>query len=107
MVDAVSGGAAHGLAKQRWEVAVTIRRLERIKVNFQTLNEVGLSGVLAGFVSIPGILTVTNQAHSNGHVDLTIEANNCVPIARFSDRIRLAFLIALLEWKESRQFVFV
>ena len=56
-----------------------IRHLERNKVNFQTLNEAGLSAVLAAFVSIPGILTVTNEAHSNGHVDLTIEADNCFP----------------------------
>jgi NAD(P)-dependent dehydrogenase (short-subunit alcohol dehydrogenase family) len=53
----IGRGIAHGLAKQGWEVALTIRRLERNTVNFQTLNEVGLSGVLAGFVSIPGILT--------------------------------------------------
>jgi hypothetical protein len=30
-----------------------------------------------------------------------------VAIASFSNRIRLAFLIAPLEWKEPRQFVFV
>jgi hypothetical protein len=56
-----------------------IRHLEKNKKNFQTLNEVALSAVLAGVVSIPGILTVTNEAHSNGHVDLTIEADNCFP----------------------------
>jgi hypothetical protein len=30
-----------------------------------------------------------------------------VAIATFSNRIRLTFLIAPLEWKEPRQFVFV
>jgi hypothetical protein len=61
-----------------------IRRLERNKVNLQMINEVGLSCVLAGFLEIPG-LTVTQESHSNGHVDLTIEADHCLPA-----RVKLA-----------------
>jgi len=55
-----------------------VRHLEKNKANFQSLNEVGLSGALAGALAIPG-LTVTQEAHSNGHVDLTIEADHCFP----------------------------
>jgi len=55
-----------------------VRLLERNKTNFQKLDEVGLSGVLAAALSIPG-LTVTQESHSNGHVDLTIEADHCFP----------------------------
>ncbi|MGO9275077.1 MAG: hypothetical protein ACLQOO_33395, partial [Terriglobia bacterium] len=57
---------------------VAVRHLEKNKANFQSLNEVGLSGALAGALAIPG-LTVTQEAHSNGHVDLTIEADHCFP----------------------------
>jgi hypothetical protein len=55
-----------------------IAHLEKNKKNFQTLHEEGLSGVLAAALSMPG-LTVTQEAHSNGHVDLTIEAEHRVP----------------------------
>jgi hypothetical protein len=55
-----------------------IASLEEDKTNFKTLGEDALSGVLAKALSIPG-LTVTRETHSNGHVDLTIEADHCVP----------------------------
>ena len=55
-----------------------VRHLEKNKTNFQKLDEVGLSGALAGALSVPG-LTVTQESHSNGHVDLTIEADHCFP----------------------------
>jgi phosphomannomutase len=55
-----------------------VRQLEKNKDNFEKLNEVGLSGALAMALSIPG-LTVVQEAHSNGHVDLTIEADHCTP----------------------------
>lgn len=55
-----------------------IIHLERNKKNFRALDEEGLSGVLAAALSMPG-LRVTQEAHSNGHVDLTIEADHCVP----------------------------
>ena len=55
-----------------------IARLEENKKNFEKLDEEGLSAVLAAALSIPG-MTVTQETHSNGHVDLTIEAVDCVP----------------------------
>jgi hypothetical protein len=60
-----------------------ISQMERNKLNFKDLNEVGLSGILAMGLSIPG-LTITPEGHSNGHVDLFIVADHCVP-----ERIKL------------------
>jgi len=62
-----------------------IQHLEKNKKNFAKLDEEGLSGVMAGTLSIPGLLTVTQETNSNGHVDLMIEIVNCTPA-----RIRLA-----------------
>jgi hypothetical protein len=58
-----------------------IVRLESNKKNFEKLDEEGLSAVLAAALSTPG-LTVTQETHSNGHVDLTIEADHCIPARR-------------------------
>ena len=58
------------------EKAVT--HLEKNKKNFDSLDEVGLSAVFAANMSIPG-LTVAQEMHSNGHVDLTFEADHCMP----------------------------
>ena len=58
------------------EGAVT--HLEKNKNNFASLDEEGLSAVLAGSLTMPG-LTVTQETNSNGHVDLTIEADQCTP----------------------------
>lgn len=58
------------------EKAVT--GLESNRKNFQKLDEEGLTGVLALALSIPG-LTVTQETNSNGHVDLTIRADHCIP----------------------------
>lgn len=58
-----------------------VSHLEANSKNFESLNEVGLSGVLAAFLSMPG-LTITQEAHSNGHVDLTIVADHCMPARR-------------------------
>jgi hypothetical protein len=55
-----------------------VLHLEKNKKNFIKLNENGLTGVLAAALSIPGF-TVTQEANSNGHVDLTIEADHCSP----------------------------
>ncbi|RDI53634.1 hypothetical protein DES45_11355 [Microvirga subterranea] len=55
-----------------------VHHLEKNKVNFAELKEEGLSGALAGALTIPG-LTVTQETNSNGHVDLTIEADHCNP----------------------------
>jgi hypothetical protein len=59
----------------------SVAGLERNKKNFETLDEVALSGALALALSIPG-LSVTQEAHSNGHVDLTIIADHCIPARR-------------------------
>lgn len=56
----------------------TIIRLEQNKKNYEKLDEEGLSAVLASSLSVPG-LSVTQETHSNGHVDLTIVADHCVP----------------------------
>src|SRR5690349_1108487 len=58
-----------------------IQNLETNADNFAKLNEVGLSAVLAAGLSVPGV-TVLQEAHSNGHVDLTIDADHCVPARR-------------------------
>lgn len=56
----------------------TVTHLEKNKKNFAKLDEEGLSGALAGALSIPG-LTVTQETNSNGHADLTIEADHSSP----------------------------
>jgi hypothetical protein len=61
-----------------------VHHLEKNKKHFKKLNEEGLSAVLTSSLSIPG-LTVSQEAHSNGHVDLTIVADHCSP-----PRIKLA-----------------
>src|SRR4051812_25259471 len=58
-----------------------VLKLESNKRNFRELDEEGLSAALALAVSIPG-LVVTQEPNSNGHVDLVIEANHCVPARR-------------------------
>ena len=55
-----------------------ISHLEENSKNFRSLDEEGLSAALAGKLSMPG-LTVTQETNSNGHVDLTIEADHCYP----------------------------
>lgn len=60
-----------------------VAHLERNRSNFASLDEVGLSGALAMALSIPGF-TVTQESHSNGHVDLMIVADHCFP-----ERIKL------------------
>lgn len=58
-----------------------VERLEQNSRNFKSLGEVSLSAALAMALNIPG-LTVTQETHSNGHVDLTIVADHCVPARR-------------------------
>ena len=57
----------------------SISDIEKSKTLFQNLSEDGLSSILVMGLSVPG-LTVTREAHSNGHVDLTIVADHCSPI---------------------------
>lgn len=52
--------------------------LEANSKNLAGLDEVGLSGVFSAHLNMPG-LTVVQEAHSNGHVDLTISADHCTP----------------------------
>ena len=55
-----------------------IHHLQKNSKKFKDLGEEGLSAVLASALSIPG-LSVSQETNSNGHVDLTIEADHCVP----------------------------
>lgn len=61
-----------------------VRHLETNRKNFKKLDEKGLCAALAGRLTIPG-LTVDQEKNSNGHVDLTITADHCVPA-----RVKLA-----------------
>jgi hypothetical protein len=58
-----------------------VTHLEKNSVNFKTLGEVALTAVVVASLNIPG-LRVTQEEHSNGHVDITIEADHCVPARR-------------------------
>jgi hypothetical protein len=62
-------------------LGTAVAHLERNKANFKSLDEVGLSAVLAAGLTVPGVV-VTQEAHSNGHVDLTIEVLYCTPMRR-------------------------
>jgi hypothetical protein len=55
-----------------------VRQLEANAALFADLDENGLTATLVMSLTIPG-LTVTQETHSNGHVDLTIQADHCVP----------------------------
>lgn len=55
--------------------------IESNSKNFESLDEEGLSGVLALAISVPG-LTVTQETNSNGHVDLTVVADHCFPMRK-------------------------
>ncbi|MBS0123350.1 hypothetical protein [Thetidibacter halocola] len=58
-----------------------VEHLEVNKKNFATLNEVGLSGVFTASLKIPGV-SVCQEAHSNGHVDITVHLNYCTPVRK-------------------------
>ncbi|WP_441290273.1 hypothetical protein ACSRUE_06565 [Sorangium sp. KYC3313] len=60
---------------------VALRKLESNRTHFAPLDEVGLTAVLSAALSVPG-LTVIQEAHSNGHVDITIDFDHCVPARR-------------------------
>jgi hypothetical protein len=55
--------------------------MESNKGHFCELDEEGLTAALALALNTPG-LTVSQEKHSNGHVDLTIEADHCTPARR-------------------------
>jgi hypothetical protein len=58
-----------------------IIHLEGNSKNYEPLDEEGFSAALAGALMMPG-LVVRQEQNSNGHVDLTIEADHCVPARR-------------------------
>lgn len=62
-------------------LGMAVAHLESNKKNYKMLEEVGLTGVLAAHLTIPG-LSVTQETNSNGHVDITIDADHCVPPRR-------------------------
>jgi len=55
--------------------------IEENKKFFKELDEEGLSSVLVAKLSIPG-LTVSREKNSNGHVDITIEADHSSPVRK-------------------------
>jgi hypothetical protein len=55
--------------------------LERNSKNFESLDEEGLSAALVLSISVPG-LSATQETNSNGHVDITIVADQCSPARR-------------------------
>ncbi len=52
-----------------------ISKMEANKLNYDSLDENGLSAVLASTLST-GEISVTQEQNSNGHVDLTVKLNN-------------------------------
>jgi hypothetical protein len=58
-----------------------VSRMEENKKNYEKLDEVGLTAVFAASLSVPG-LAVSQEKNSNGHVDVTIEADQCVPVRK-------------------------
>jgi hypothetical protein len=58
-----------------------IHQLEAGKTLFASLDENGLTAALALGLSMPG-LSVTRETSSNGHVDITITADHCMPMRK-------------------------
>lgn len=58
-----------------------VDHLERNANHLNGLNEDTITAFLTAFLTMPG-LRVTQQAHTNGHVDLTIEAEHTPPLRR-------------------------
>ncbi len=55
--------------------------LEKNANHLAPLNEEAISAFLVAYLSMPG-LRATQEAHSNGHVDITIEAEHAPPLRR-------------------------
>lgn len=62
-------------------IEMAVAHLESNKELFKTLDEEGLSAVLAGTINTFGV-NVSRETHSNGHVDLTIDIPYCSPLRR-------------------------
>lgn len=56
-----------------------VHSMEANSKNFASLDEEGLTAALALALTLPG-LTVSQESNSNGHVDLTVTADHCVPM---------------------------
>ena len=65
------------LAFDNW-LTHAIAKIETNKLNYASLNENGLSAVLAAALST-GEISVTQEQNSNGHVDLTVKLVNSSP----------------------------
>ncbi len=59
----------------------SIMGMEQNSDKFASLDEDALSSILALALSVPG-LSVSREANSNGHVDLTIELDESTPVQR-------------------------
>lgn len=55
-----------------------VMHLEQNCTKFTALDEEGLTAVLVPGLSVPGLI-VARESYSNGHVDITIEADYCNP----------------------------
>jgi hypothetical protein len=55
--------------------------LEKNANHLNTLDEEAISAFLVAYLNMPG-LRVTQEAHSNGHVDITVEAERAPPLRR-------------------------
>jgi hypothetical protein len=55
--------------------------LEKNANHLTPLNEEAISAFLVAYLNMPG-LRATQEAHSNGHVDITIEAEHAPPLRR-------------------------
>lgn len=56
-----------------------IQYLEKNSKNFHPLKEDGLTAVIVGMLDCTEGLIATQESNSNGHVDLTIRADQCRP----------------------------
>lgn len=56
-----------------------VHGLEKNSKNFSGMNEEGLTATLALALGMPG-LSISQEEHSNGHVDITIETHYCFPM---------------------------
>lgn len=66
--------AEFDVAFDNW-LTQAIAKMEANKLNYNSLDENGLSAVLASTLST-GEISVTQEQNSNGHVDLTVKLNN-------------------------------
>lgn len=56
--------------------------LEKNARHLKDCNEETISAFFIAFLNMPGFLRTLQEAHSNGHVDITIEAEASTPLCR-------------------------